>query len=80
MTSSFSFGLFAVVERLGLANSLLSTRFRSFVDGVVQQVDKPALDGASIDLTTWPMSSCRILGKARAYCCIDSRAEDAGRQ
>ena len=54
-SSSCSFGLLAVVS-LGFATA----SFRSFVDGVVQQVDKPALDGASIDLTTWPMSSCLL--------------------
>ena len=58
-SSTCSFGLFAVVS-LGFAISLLLALIRSVVRGVLQQVDKPALDGASIDLTTWPMSSCLL--------------------
>ena len=70
MMSSFSFGLFAVVDGMGLANSLLSTRFRSFVDGVVQQPERwrpawsiaplPSRKRLSVCLQEKPSSSLTI--------------------
>ena len=52
-----------MVDGLGFANSLLSTSFRSVVRGV-QQVDKPAHDGASIDLTTLANEQLSYLRKS----------------